>query len=116
MVVDHKYPRSPVPTAKLGVEPAVMLPPNLAFVQIRLGRVERHDLRLALGYRNRGSTLAHPEEILEVSVANVPGVVVSHRHDQVLALDAIEILLRLLELPPVALHSKVPDDGDEVGL
>src|SRR5215210_1741718 len=116
MMVNHQYLRSPVPIAKLGVEPAVVLPPHLAFVQVRLGRVEGHDLRLALGYGNRDSTLPHPEEILEVPVADVPGVVVSYGHDHVLALDAVEILLRLLELPSVTLHRQVPNNGDEVGL
>jgi hypothetical protein len=116
VVVDHEYLRPPVPVAELGIEPAIVLAPHLTLVEIRLGRIERHDLRLALRYRDRNGQLAHAEEVLEVPVADAPGVMVAHTYHNVRTLEAIQVLLGLLELPSVALHRQVPDDGDEVGL
>ena len=68
------------------------------------------------GSCTRDRSLAQPEEVLEVPVADVLGVVVAHRHHDVLALEAVQVPLRLLELPPVALHREVPGYHYEIRL
>src|ERR671911_2013775 len=116
VVVDHEYPRPTVPAAELGVEPAIVLAPNLSLVEIRLGRVERDYLGLSLGDGDLGRPLPYAEELLEVPVADVLGVVVAHSVDYVRTLQTIEILFRLLELPAVSFHRQVTHDGNEVRL
>jgi hypothetical protein len=114
VVVNDEYLRSPIPAPELRVEPGVVLSADLPLVEIRLGRVDRHDLGLALRQPDHDGPLAHPEEFLEVPVADVPGIVVAGDHDHVRALQAFEVSLDLLELPPVTLHREVARDGDEV--
>src|SRR5215217_3089241 len=116
VVVYQEHRRPPIPIPKFGGEPAVVLPPHLSVVQVRFGRVEHHDLRRALRHRYRNRPLAHPEYLLEVPVSNTPRVVVAHSHDHMFALQTVQILLRLLKLPPVALCSQIPDDGNKIGL
>src|ERR671911_1678343 len=116
VVVDHEYPRPAVPSPELGIEPAVMLAPDLSLVEIRLGRVQHDDLGLSLGDGDLGRPLPDAEELLEVPVADVLGVVVAHSVDYVRTLQTIEILFRLLELPAVSLHRKIPHDGYQVRL
>src|SRR5215217_7606389 len=116
VVVDHEYPRPTVPAAELGVEPAVVRAPDLPLVEVRLRRVERDDLRLSLGDGDPGRLLSYAEELLEVPVADVLGVVVAHRVDDVRALETVEVVSRLLELPAVSLHRQIPHNGDEIRL
>src|SRR5215208_2030235 len=116
VVVDHQYSRPGVPAAELGVEPAVVLAPDLPLVEVRLGRVERDDLGLSLGDRDLGRPLPYAEELLEVPVADVLGVMVAHRVDHVRTLQTVEILSCLLELPPISLHRKISHDGYQVRL
>ena len=49
VMVDHNDPGPLRPTTELGVEPAVVLAPDLALVDVDvgLGGVDRHDLRAA---------------------------------------------------------------------
>src|SRR4028119_1437178 len=116
VMVDHEFLRPPVPIPELRVEPAVVLPPDLAFVEVRLGRVERDDLRHALRHGDLDGLLPDAEKLLEVPVAYVLGVVVAQRVDDVRARKLVEKAPGLLELPAVALHRQVPDHGHEVGL
>src|SRR5215210_5950179 len=116
VVVDHEYPRTAVPAAELRVEPAVVLAPDLSLVEVGLGRVERHHLGDAFRDGDLGRALPDAEELLEVPVADVLGIVVAHRVDDVRALQLVEVLSGLLEFPTVAFHSQVPDDGNEVRL
>ena len=114
MMMNHKYLRSPVPSTELRVKPAVVFPAHFALIQVRLGRVKRHDLGLALRHLDRDGFFPHPEELLEVAVTDVPGVVVAGDHDHVRTLYAVEVPLGLLEFPPVALRREVAGDDDEV--
>jgi hypothetical protein len=116
VVVDDDYLRAPVPAPELRVDPGVVLAADLPLVEIWLGRVQRHDLGLAVVEWHRRSPLAQAKELLEVPVADVPGVVVARHHDDVRALQAVQVAPRLLELPPVALHREVPGNGHEVRL
>ena len=84
-MVDDEYPRPPVPAAELGVEPGVMLAADLSLVEVGLGGVQSDDLRLALGDRDEARTLPQPEDVLEVPVSDVLGVVVAHDHHHVRA-------------------------------
>src|SRR5215218_8678262 len=116
VVVDHEYPRPTIPAPELGVEPAVVLAPDLSLVEIRLGRVERDDFCFSLGDWDLGRPLPYAEELLEVPVADILGVVVAHRVDYVRTLQTVEILFCLLELPAISLHRKIPHDGYQVRL
>jgi hypothetical protein len=113
VVVYHKYLRSSIPTPELRVKPGIVLPADLTLVEVRFGRVEHHNLGLTFRHFDRGTLLAHPEKRLEVPVANVPGVMVAHRHDH-RALYAVEVSLSVFELPRIALRRKVTGYDDEV--
>src|SRR5919107_847970 len=116
VVVDHEYPWPAVPAAELGVEPTVVLAPDLSLVEIRLRRVERDDLGLSLGDGDLGRPLPYAEELLEVPVADVLGIMVAHSVHDVRTLQMVEIASRLLELPAVSLHRQVTHDGHEIRL
>ena len=88
-MVDHDDPGPLRPTTELGVEPAVVLAPDLALVDVGLGGVDRHDLRAAPATYRR-DRVARPEEVLEVPVADVAGIVIAHRHHDVAARERVE--------------------------
>ena len=104
------------PPAQLGVDPAVVLAPDLALVEVGLGRVDRDDLGAALGDGDRRDRVAGAEEVLEVPVADVTGVMVAHRDDHVRARELIQELPAPLELAAIALHRQVAGDDHQVGI
>ena len=69
VVVDDDDPRPLGPAAQLGVDPAVVLAPDLALVEVGLGRVDGDDLGEALGDGDGRDRVAGAEEVLEVPVA-----------------------------------------------
>jgi hypothetical protein len=115
VVVDDEDPRASIPASELGVDPAIVLAPNLPLVEVGLRRVEGDQLGLALWHRDRLGALAGAEEVLEVAVANVPGVVIAHDDDNVGALEPVEVAAHLLELVSIALGGQIAGDGDQVG-
>src|SRR5918997_260264 len=116
VMVDDDYLRSPLPAPEFGVDPRVVLPPDVPLVEVGLGRVERHDLGLAIPHGHRCGSLTQAEEVLEVPIADVLGVVVAGDHDDVRAFQPVQVLLRRLELPPVTLHREVAGDCYEIRL
>src|SRR5918997_5350296 len=80
VVVDDDYLRPPVPAPELRVDPGVVLATDLPLVEVGLGRVDRHDLRLAVGQGHHDGPLAHAKELLKVPVSDVLGIVVARNH------------------------------------
>ena len=81
----------PRPGLELLLDPAVAPAADLAVVEVGLGRVDRHDCDPA-DARDR---VALAEQLLEVHVADVARVVVAGDDDERLALDPVEVALRL---------------------
>src|SRR5215204_1816411 len=75
---------------ELLLDPAVAATPDVPVVEIGLTRVDR-DHRAVVDLKDR---VAVAEELLEVDVADVPGVVVARDHDDGRALDPVEVLAR----------------------
>src|SRR4051794_34619361 len=78
VVGGHHGFRPPIPVPKLGVQPPVVLAPYLSLCQVRLGRVERNHLGLPLSKGHTHRERPGAEEVLEVAIAYVLGVVVTH--------------------------------------
>jgi hypothetical protein len=86
VVVDHEYLGTAVPAAELGVQPTVVLASDLPLVEVGLRRIEDDDLGHPFGDGDLGRHLSYVEELLEVPVTDVLGVMVAHRVDDVRAL------------------------------
>ena len=71
------------------LDPGVASTPDLAVVEIRLRRVDRDNRYPA----DAGNRVAVAEELLEVDVADVAGVVVAGDDNDGLALDLVEVVL-----------------------
>ena len=81
-------------------------------VEVGLGRVDGDDGRRA----DPQHRVPVAEELLEVDVADVAGVVVAGDHDHRLALDLVEVAARLLVLVLEAERRQVAGADDDVGL
>jgi hypothetical protein len=114
VVVDDDDPRPLGPVAQRGVDPAVVLAPDLALVEVGLGGVDGDDLGEALGGGDGRDRVAGAEEVLEVPVAHVAGVVVAHRDDHVRARELIQEAPALLELAAIALHREIAGDHHQI--
>ncbi len=79
-------------------------------VEVGLGGVDGDDRRL----RDPQDGVPAPEELLEVDVAHVPGVVVARDHDEVLALDPVEVGAGLRVLLLEAEGGQVTGADDDV--
>jgi hypothetical protein len=115
VVVDHQYLRSSVPTSELRVEPAVVLATYLSLVEIWLTGVQGHHLGFPFGHRERQAALPFAEQILEMVITNVVAVVVAGNDDHVLALQTVQVGLRLFEFLSLSLRGEIPGYGHEVG-
>ena len=80
-------------------------------IEVGLGRVDGDDGHAV--HVQDGVPVA--EELLEMDVADVPRVVVSGHDDEVVALDPVEIGLRLRELLLEAERRQVARADDEIG-
>jgi len=116
VMVDHQYLWASVPPSKLRVQPGVVLATYLALVEIRLAGVQGHHLGLPFGYRKRQAALPVAEQILEMVIPDVVAVVVAGNHDNVLALQPIQVGLRRFKFLPVSLRGEIPGYGHEVGV
>jgi hypothetical protein len=90
MVVENEDPEVGR-LGKLLLDPPVAAAPDLAVVEVRLRRIDGDD-RDAVRVHDR---VALAELLLEMHVADVPGIVVSGDDDEPVALDAVEVLLRV---------------------
>ena len=80
-------------------------------VQVGFGRVDRDDRHTAEPqYR-----AALPEQLFEVHVADVAGIVIAGDDDQRLAAEPVEVLLRLRVLGLEPERGQVAGADDEVG-
>src|SRR5215510_16250974 len=112
MVVQDEDLQIRVLVPKLLLDPSVTPAADLPVVEIRLGRVDRDDGH-AVEVEHR---VARAEELLEMDVADVPRVVVSGHDDQRLALEPVEVRLRLRELLLEAEGRQVAGADDDVRL
>ena len=94
------------------LDPVVAAASDHAVVEVGLGRVDGHDGHAA----DTDDRVAVAEQLLEVDVADVAGVVVPGDHDDGLALDLIEVVLGegILLLEPE--RRQVSRHDDDVGL
>ena len=95
---------------ELLLDPAVAAAADLAVVEVGLGRVDGDDGH-AVDVQD-GVPVA--EVLLEMDVADVPRVVVAGHDDERLALEPIEVRLRLGELLLEAERRQVAGADDEV--
>jgi hypothetical protein len=91
VVVQHEDAQLGRLGRELLLDPAVAPAADLAVVEVGLGRVDRHDGRAALPQDR--APLA--DQLLEMHVADVPGVVIPGHDDEALALDPVEVALGL---------------------
>ena len=96
---------------ELLLDPAVAAAADLPVVEVGLGRVDR-DERDAVLAQHR---VAVAEQLLEVDVADVAGVVVARDDDHRLAVDRVEVALRERVLVLEAVRGQVARDDDDVG-
>src|SRR5205823_3763561 len=88
---------------KLLADPRVPLAADLAVVQVGLARVGAHDPHTV----DVGGPVAGADELLEVKIADITGVVVSgNGHDG--SLDAVPVRHPVLVLLPIALVGEMP--------
>ena len=110
MMVEHEDPQVGG-RLELLFDPAVAPAADLPVVEIRLRRVDGDDGHAV--HAQDGVAVA--EELLEMDVADVPGVVVSGDDDERFALDAVEVGLRLGELLLEPEGRQIAGADDEVG-
>ena len=79
---------------ELLLDPAVPAPPNLPVVEVRLRRVDRDDGD-SISMHDRA---ALPDQLLEMHVTDVSGVVVSGHNNECIAVDRVQVALCLGEL------------------
>ena len=87
---NHEDPQVGRLRCELPLDPAVAAAADLAVVEVGLGRVDRHDGDAALAQHG----VALSEQLLEMDIADIARIVVAGHDDEVLALDAIEVLAR----------------------
>ena len=97
---------------ELLLDPGVAAAPDVPVVEIRLGRVDGDDGDAV--HVQDGVALA--EELLEVDVADVAGVVVPRDDDERLAVEPVEVGLRLRVLRLEAVRRQVARADDDLGL
>ena len=88
VVVEHEDPEVRRLGGELLLDPRVAAAPDLAVVEVGLGRVDGDDRHAVLAQHR----VAAPEELLEVDVADVAGVVVPGDDDERVAVDPFEVL------------------------
>ncbi len=93
-------------------DPAISPAPDLAVVEVGLGRVDRDDRDPAASQDGT----AGADQLLEVQVPDVSRVVVARHDDERLALDRVEIALRLRELFLESEGREVAGAHDDLGL
>ena len=96
------------------LDPAVVLAPDLALVDVGLRRVDRDERDLHPVELEPEPVVARAERLLVEDVAHVPRVVIPRDEDDVLALDPAELLARLLVLLREAVVGEVARDDDEI--
>ncbi len=92
-----------------------MLPPDLALVDVGLGRVDRDERDLGPAAVEAPPGVAGAEGLLEAEVADVAGVVVSRHPDDLRAVDRGQLLLGDRVLVGKAVVGEVAGDDDEIG-
>ena len=102
--------RSSAGSANCCLDPAVAAAPDLAVVEVGLGRVDGDDADPALAQHR----VPAAEELLEVDVADVSRVVVPGDDDERLAGDPVEVALRLRVLLLEAERREVAGADDDV--
>jgi hypothetical protein len=103
MVVEHEDPQEGLVGAEALLDPLVAPAADQAVVEVGLGRVDRED-RDAVQVE-LGAALA--EQLLEVHVADVAGVVVPRDHEPPRTRDLVEVLARELVLAAEAVPGQV---------
>jgi mannose-6-phosphate isomerase-like protein (cupin superfamily) len=98
------------------LDPAVVLAPDLALVDVGLRRVDAHQRHVDATSIDVAARVAGAERVLEEEVANVAGVVVPGHADHVLAVERAELLACDRILVGVPVVRQVAGDDDEVGL
>ena len=96
-------------------DPAVVLAPDLALVQVGLRRVDRDERDVETAALEARLRVARAERVLEEHVADVARVVVAGDEDDVLACDRRELLLGLRVLVGIAVVGQVAGDDHEIG-
>jgi hypothetical protein len=102
-------------TGEALLDPAVVLAPDLAFVEVGLGGIDGDECDLEPLEEAR-ARVAGAEGVLEVQVPDIAGVVVARHADDQRARQRGELLLGERILVGVALVGQVASDDDEVGL
>ncbi len=97
---------------ELLLDPPVAAATDLAVVEVRLGRVDGDDRDPVLAQDG----VAAPEQLLEVRVADVSRVVIAGDDDERLAVDPIEVPLRLGVLLLESVRGQVAGADDDLGL
>ena len=110
--MQHEDPQVGGLSGELALDPGVAATPDLAVIEVGLGRVDRDDRDPALA--QDGVALA--EQLLEVHVADVARVVVPGDDDQRLALDLVEVLPGQLVLVLEPEAREVAGADHDVGL
>jgi hypothetical protein len=103
-------------TGEALLDPAVVLAPDLALVEVGLGGVDGDECDFEPVELEAEARVAGAEGVLEVKVADVAGVVVARHADEQRARQGGELLLGERVLVGVALVGEVAGDDDEVGL
>jgi len=93
-----------------------VLAPDLALVEVGLGRVDRHkgDLELPEGQPLPG--IARAEGVLEAQIADVPSIVVTRDEDSCLAGNRLELGLCERVLVGITVVGQIAGDDDEIRL
>src|SRR5262249_24137525 len=91
MVVEDEDAQLGAALRELLLDPGVAATTYLAVVEVGLSRVDRHDRHSF----SLDDVVPRPEQLLEVDVPDVAGVVVAGDHDHRVALEPVEVRLRL---------------------
>ena len=114
MVVADEQAQIGVPVESFG-DPAIVLAPDLALVDVRLGGVDGNERELHpadLGVQPR---VTRAELLLEADIADVASVVVARDEHDLRTLDRVELGARLRVLVGIAVVGQVARDDDQVG-
>ena len=111
MMVEHEDAK-PCRLGELLLDPPVAPAADLAVVEVGLGRVDRDDGDPVLAQ----DRVTVAEELLEMDVADVARVVVPRDHDERVALEPVEVALRLDVLLLEAERRQVAGADDDVRL
>ena len=97
------------------LDPAVVLAPDLALVEVGLGRVDGDERHVEAAAPDAQARVPSAECVLEVDVADVARVVVAGHADDLLAASAESSSLSDRILVGVAVVGQVAGHDDEVG-